>query len=80
MEGTLPPPRTPDRNDLVKLCAALNSQGARYLVVGGMAVNQQGFLRATEDINLLLEASRENQQRVLKVLEILPDKAVLGVK
>ena len=77
MEATLPPPRTPDNNDLVKLCAALNSQGAQYLVVGGMAIIQQGFLRATEDIDLLLEASRENQQRVLKALEVLPDKAVL---
>ncbi|HEV7397899.1 MAG TPA: hypothetical protein VGN86_15415 [Pyrinomonadaceae bacterium] len=44
MEGTLPPPRTPDQKDLVKLCAALNARGARYLVVGGLAVNRQGLL------------------------------------
>ena len=77
MEGTLPPPRTPDQTDLVKLCAALNARGARYLVVGGLAINHQGLLRATEDIDLLLEASRENQAMVLKALEILPDRAVL---
>jgi hypothetical protein len=69
-------PRTPEQNDLVKLCAALNSHGARYLVVGGMAVIRQGFLRATQDIDLLLEGSRENQARILHALEILPDKAV----
>lgn len=42
-------------------------------------MNQQGFLRATEDIDLLLENSRENQERVLKALEVLPDKAVREV-
>jgi hypothetical protein len=69
-------PRSPEQNDLAKLCAALNAESARYIVVGGMAIIQQGFLRATEDIDLLLERSRANQSRVLKALEILPDKSV----
>jgi len=60
----------------VGLCAALNAHGARYIVVGGMAVLLHGFLRATEDIDLLLETSRDNQNRVRQALEILPDKAV----
>jgi hypothetical protein len=80
MEATVPPPRSPEDDDLVRLCAALNAEGARYLVVGGMAMNQHGMLRATADIDLLLEGSRENQERVLKALEILPDKAVREVK
>ena len=70
------PSRTPEQSDLVKLCAALNAQGAGYIVVGGMAIVQQGFLRATEDIDLLLESSRQNQAKVRKALEILPDKAI----
>jgi hypothetical protein len=45
-----------------------------------MAMNQHGMLRATADIDLLLEASRDNQERVFKALEILPDKAVREVK
>jgi hypothetical protein len=69
-------PRPPEQSDLVKLCAALNAHGARYIVVGGMAIIQQGFLRATEDIDLLLENSRQNQARVRKALEVLPDQAV----
>jgi len=76
MEGTVPSPRTPEENDLVKLCAALNSQDAKYIVIGGMAMNQHGMLRATEDIDLLVERSRENQQKVRTALEVLPDKAV----
>jgi len=58
------------------LCRALNAQQARYIVVGGMAVIQQGYLRATEDIDLLLDTSHENIERVRRALEILPDKAI----
>jgi hypothetical protein len=65
------PPRTPEQDDLVRLCAALNAQDALYVVVGGMAINQQGLLRATEDIDLLIERSRENQGKVRAALEIL---------
>ena len=70
------PPRTPEQTDLAKLSAALNAQSARYIVVGGMAIIQQGLLRATEGVDLLLERSRDNQSRVRKALEILPDKSV----
>ena len=80
MEETVPAPRTPEEDDIVRLCAALNDEGALYVIVGGVAVNQQGFLRATEDIDLLVERSKENQQKVLRALEVLPDKAVLQVE
>jgi hypothetical protein len=77
--GNLPPPRPPEQIDLIRLCRELNERGARYLVIGGMAINQLGLIRATEDIDLLIESSRENQQRVRTALEILPDKAVREV-
>ena len=73
-------PRIPEEADLVGLCGALNAHGARYIVVGGMAVLLHGFLRATEDIDLLLETSRDNQNRIRQALEILPDKAVREMK
>jgi cytochrome P450 len=41
-----------------------------------MAMIQQGYLRATEDIDLLLEESRRNIDRVRDALEFLPDKAI----
>ena len=68
--------RPPTVADLVLLCRSLNAQGARYLVIGGFAVNQHGFPRATMDIDLLVDAAPENQDRVKKALEVLPDKAV----
>lgn len=68
--------RPPVRNDLVRLCRELNACGARYLVVGGFAIIHHGFLRATDDIDLLVEGSLDNQARLKKALEILPDKAI----
>jgi hypothetical protein len=78
MENELPDPgRIPREDDLVALCRALNTCGARYLVVGGFAVIHHGYLRATEDIDLLLDGELDNQARVKKALETLPDKAIL---
>jgi hypothetical protein len=78
MENELPNPgRIPREDDLVALCRALNTCGARYLVVGGFAVIHHGYLRATEDIDLLLDGELDNQARVKKALETLPDKAIL---
>jgi hypothetical protein len=71
--------RPPTVDDLIKLCRALNDCGAKYIVIGGMAVIQQGFVRATEDIDLLLEASKENVERVKKAMMTLPDQAVREV-
>jgi hypothetical protein len=51
-------------------------QASQYIVIGGMAMIQSGFLRATEDIDLLIEGSRENQTKVQKALSYLPDNAV----
>ena len=41
-----------------------------------MTIIQQGFPRATEVIDLLLEDSLENIEKVRNALETLPDKAV----
>ena len=69
--------RAPEVEDLVGICRRLNELGAKYLVVGGFAIIQAGFPRATMDIDLLVESSLENQARVRTGLEILPQKAIL---
>lgn len=71
--------RPPSLTDLLKLCRGLNDAGARYIVIGGMAMMQAGFVRATEDIDLLIDTSAENQQRVRRALMLLPDQAVRDV-
>jgi hypothetical protein len=69
--------RIPLPDDLVKICRELNARGAKYMVIGGFAVIQHGFLRNTGDIDVLIEDSPENQIKTKRALEILPDKAVL---
>jgi len=68
--------RPPILEDLLSLCRELNARKAKYLVIGGMAMIPAGFVRGTEDIDLLIESSAENQAAIRKALEILPDKAV----
>src|SRR5215472_7872841 len=68
--------RTPQRSDLLRLCAELNRLWAQYIVIGDLAMNELGLVRVTEDIDLLIEASLENQQQVREALRILPDRAI----
>src|ERR1035441_9901324 len=68
--------RVPLPDDLVKICRELNAQAAKYMVVGGFAVIQHGYLRNTGDIDVLIEDSPENQIKTKRALEILPDKAI----
>lgn len=68
--------RVPNDADLVSLARELNRLGVAYVVVGGFAINRLGFVRATEDIDLLIARDRANQALVKQALEILPDRAV----
>jgi hypothetical protein len=74
--GPAPEARPPLLEDLVSLCRNLNREGARYVVIGGMAVIQAGFGRATNDIDLLIDTSPDNQDRVRRALMALPDQAI----
>ena len=68
--------RPPDDRDLAVLARELNRLDARYMVIGGVAINRLGYIRATDDIDLLIARDLANQQLVRKALEILPDQAV----
>ncbi|MBT5706610.1 MAG: hypothetical protein HOI66_09830 [Verrucomicrobia bacterium] len=69
-------PRGPSVEDLVELCRILNGLEARYVVVGGFAVRGAGFNRMTMDIDLIIDTSLENEAKVYRSLESLPDQAV----
>ncbi len=75
-DGKTPESRPPTVEDLVKLCRSLNSAGAKYIVIGGMAVIQAGFVRATADIDLLVDAAPVNQEKIRAALMELPDQSV----
>jgi hypothetical protein len=71
--------REPSVGDLVNLCRELNDRGARYLVVGGFAIRGAGYLRATMDIDLVIDVSPENEAKVYDAMRSLPDRAVDGL-
>ena len=68
--------REPSVEDLVDLCRALNQENAKYVIIGGFAIRAAGYDRHTMDIDLLIDTSPNNEERVFRALETLPDKAV----
>lgn len=68
--------RAPELEDLLTLCQALNAENVRYVLIGGFAVILHGFVRATKDIDLLVDASTENVQRLKRAMAVLPDNAI----
>jgi hypothetical protein len=68
--------REPQIEDLVRICRALNDEGALYLLIGGFAVIAHGGSRTTKDIDLLVDASPENVARLKRALRILEDHAI----
>jgi len=62
------------------MCRLLNASGARYMIVGGFAIMYAGYGRTTGDVDLLFDTSSENEAKVYRCLESLPDKAVLHLQ
>jgi len=54
---------------LVTVCRLLNAEGVRYAVVGGFALAFHGVIRATKDVDILIEPTLDNATRALKALE-----------
>ena len=51
-----------------KLLAKLARADVKFIIVGGVAVALNGFVRTTEDVDILVEASPENITRFLNEL------------
>lgn len=68
--------RAPELEDLLALCQGLNAEDVRYVLIGGFAVILHGFVRATKDIDLLIDASADNIQRLKRAMAVLPDNAI----
>lgn len=56
---------------VVTVCRLLNAAGVRYVVIGGFALALHGAVRATRDIDILIEPTVENARRALQALEQL---------
>lgn len=56
---------------LATVCRLLNEGGVAYVVVGGFALAYHGVVRATKDIDVLIEPTVDNARRALQALEEL---------
>jgi hypothetical protein len=57
--------------DLRALLEALHEHDVRFVVIGGVAVGAHGFIRGTEDLDLVPDPDQENLQRLTQALEAL---------
>lgn len=74
-----PVSRPPTLDDLVRLCGALNAEGVRYVVIGGVAAILHGALRGTKGLDLLVDPAPDNVQALRRAMAYLPDNAVAEV-
>jgi hypothetical protein len=65
----------PDLPPLLRVCRLLNEAGAQYLIAGAQACILHGLVRTTEDVDILIEPSEANCQRVLAGLAQMEDRA-----
>ncbi len=72
--------RIPTIEDLKAVCKHLNDEGAEYILIGGFAMAYHGMPRMTEDIDILVEPSSENIERIKKALLFLKDNASAEIK
>lgn len=54
--------------DLIELLRALHEHGVEYVLVGGVAMNFHGIVRATEDVDLFVRPTEENIARLRAAL------------
>ena len=64
--------------DLRALLATLAQADVRYLVIGGVAVAAHGYVRATEDLDLVPEPGLENLRRLANALVSLDARLPLA--
>ncbi len=55
-------------NAVMRLFAALEAEGVRYAVVGGVALNLHGLERATADVDLFIEPNVANVEALKRAL------------
>jgi len=55
--------------DMIDFIRFLKKNRVKYVLVGGFAVIYYGYVRMTQDIDILVEPSQENAKRMMKVLQ-----------
>jgi hypothetical protein len=65
-----------DRDEMMNLLRAFEAEGLEYVLIGATAMGFHGVIRATEDIDLILDASAGNLERLRQALRsVYPNDA-----
>ena len=65
----------------MRLFAALADEGVAYVLVGGVAMNLHGVVRATEDVDLFVRPDAENVARIRRALtRVYADPDIEGIR
>lgn len=62
-----------DFDTFLALVQALAREGVDYVLVGGVALNLHGIVRATEDVDLFIRPTAENTERLKRALRAVWD-------
>src|SRR6476660_8637710 len=62
------PPAQENYFQFEKLLVEIARAGVDFAVVGGVAVSLNGFIRATDDVDLLIDEGRPNVEKLLNCL------------
>jgi hypothetical protein len=57
----------------VEIAQAFQREGVQYILIGGVAVNLHGIIRATEDVDFFIRPYEENIERMKAALRSLWD-------
>ena len=59
-----------DRQEFLRIMRAFEQSGLEYVLIGATAMGLQGVLRATEDIDVMVEPSAQNLERLRSALRV----------
>lgn len=62
-------------DDVLRIVELLEAEHVEYALIGGYALALQGIVRLTEDVDILVEPTKENARRWVRALAKLPDGA-----
>lgn len=57
-----------DRDELLRVLRAFETEGLEYVLIGAAAMGLHGLIRATEDVDLFIRATAENIDRLRRAL------------
>ena len=59
---------SPQDDLFLKLLRRFQEEGVEYVLIGGQAVRLNGFVRATEDVDVLLKTGQTNGEKIIRAL------------